>query len=122
MRLPRMTTRRWSLCIVACASVCAGIRVAIWHQRWSPLRTRADLHASSEAYARGQHDHFVALLRRFETDPGTEPLTEEELENCRGAVRGWAMIAEWHALLKNKYEHAATNPWEPIGPDPPRTW
>jgi hypothetical protein len=122
MRLPRMTTRRWWLCIVACALVCAGIRVMFWHQRWSPLRRLANAHAGGETYARGQHDHFAALLHRYERDPRTEPMTEEELENCRRAVRGWAMIADWHGQLRRKYEDAAGHPWEPIGPDPPRPW
>ena len=122
MSWPRMTTRGWLLCIVAGAIICAGIRAALWHQRWSPLRTRAGLHASSEAYARGQHDHFAALFRRFESNPRAEPLTVEELENCRRAVREWAIRAEWYGLLRREDERAAAHPWEPVGPDPPRQW
>jgi hypothetical protein len=117
-----MSIRHWLFWIAMIAIICAAARLASWYRKWSPLRTRAALHASSEQYARGQHDHFVALLKRHESNPMSEPLSAEELERCREAVRRWAMAAEWRAMMRRKYEQAAQNPWEPIAPDPPPPW
>jgi hypothetical protein len=38
----------------------------------------------------------------------------------RQEAAAYAAEAEWYSQLKQRYERAASHPWEPLAPDPPR--
>lgn len=88
-------------------------------QQETSARTRralrhAECKLAFELSVRGEH--FQAIFCgpdgcRYFTVP--EAKTDQERDRMRA-------LAEYHALMENKYERAAHYPWLPIEPDPPR--
>jgi hypothetical protein len=139
MRLPRMTTRRWIMVVVAVALVMAvivgGLRL---RQRREALAIRAIGHAMRKAECEHlKHNSKQMLIltdlrnnilsqeRSLGSDDPPRPdkgLTHRakaaKLDWHEEAVRMDRAIA-YHAAMQRKYEDAAQRPWLPVEPDPP---
>ena len=101
MRLPRMTTRRWMVAVVATArNPAVALEVTRELRLASHYRLKAKVHASQESIVRTP----VEI-----TSPGGFTIP----------VMGSRELGDYHEEMRRKYEIAATRPWKPVEPDPP---
>jgi hypothetical protein len=115
MRLPRMTTMRWMVAVVL-TTVLFGVTM----RSQSFQRRAARHHGDRMAWLLIVHD---AEKRRRETHgdsgdvaSGAKPSeADEEREN----VARLRERAAYHAVMAEKYRHAARYPWLSVDPDPP---
>jgi hypothetical protein len=106
MRRPRMTTRRWMI-----ATAFAAILIGV-----SPLRQR------SVRYRQEAMRHALLAIESTENAEISRAAGLEHPEITRLMERHaaqWERIAVWHADLAEKYNRAASRPWETLPPDPP---
>ena len=134
MRLPRMTTRRWSIAILIVGLLMGGIVSGVRLQRRrSRLMSRARSHEGSagwyrllEGYQRRIAREFpghIAAIERYQRDGS---LVESHVEGMKVRLdrahkdldRLPGKIA-YHAAMAAKYQHAVRYPWLPVEPDPP---
>ena len=104
MRLPRMTTRRWMLAILALSIPISATRT------WINLKDRSERaqyhrRAITAGLGGGCNDCFRSLPR----DPVFLVIFYWKSEPKK----------LWHARMARKYELAALRPWLPVGPDTP---
>src|SRR5918998_6189285 len=111
MRLPRfrLTLRRLMVAVAAVAiSIASGIEAnRLWRLR-DDYRARVAYHTRRENEER-QNLSVIEYVRNegIEEHPRTPVI--EEVARLR---------VEYHADLKQKYQRAATRPWESVQPDP----
>jgi hypothetical protein len=111
MRLPRMTTRRWMIAVVAIGLIIgAGV---LLKQRRDYFLALVQSHQKEVASSTARGN---ALKSRFAGTPG---MTVEEITRLRGDYDRMVARADHHASLARKYEEAARHPWLPVEPDPP---
>src|SRR5262245_40837535 len=104
MRLPRMTTRRWTVVVATVGIFLGGF---ILKRRSDDFRARASEFAGIENGYAGTAIYFEGLAKRLRS---TE--FASDAERLRGE-------AEWYAKLKREFLRAANRPWELGPPDPP---
>jgi hypothetical protein len=124
----RLTVRRL-MAAVALAAVVMG--VAREARRLSILSREYRRKALLSAREERQWRQGLAKRREYEAEawrlaaalrPRDRELAEwwarEASERAEGVAVVRATLAH-HAVLRRKYEHAASRPWEPVAPDPP---
>jgi hypothetical protein len=102
-----MTTRRW---MIAAAVVAVLIQSGQTGARWHQYRKRAEYHTSEFTKLR----MMLAPALEYRREAGHFP-------GCGLSQIFWERAgeqAEWHGLLKSKYERAAVRPWLIAEPDP----
>jgi hypothetical protein len=105
MRLPRMTTRRMMIAVIAVALAMAWVRIELGRRRSRYLELAA-YHAKEGSLihqSRGR-GALPSFWFRFE---GTTVFNITPSE------------VAYRARMKHKYEYAAAHPWLPVAPDPP---
>jgi hypothetical protein len=124
MRLPRVQfTMRGILIAVACIGLVMGGLRLIWLR--SVYRKVALAHAAYEKLARTLQtlvENEDQDERKLEIAFGIKVQSESEAVKAKRAADAGVnqKTAEYHAAMKHKYEQAASSPWIPITPDPPR--
>lgn len=141
MLLPRMTTRRWMVLVLA-------IALSIEFGRWGWSRSKvyalkASQHADRERKARLGMMQFTPLSRartqrlvsgRVATTlasrprskdllavwdgPPIEELSPTALQVARREAAEWNQLVIYHSWLRRKYEWATWFPWLPVWGDP----
>jgi hypothetical protein len=121
-----MTTRRWMIAVavagVIAGTLVGGARMEARRQRFSAL---AKAHSSDELVARSleklayeQIDTLAAMRKAEEAngnppDPWNDVIAQARLQATHSRA-----FADYHAILRRKYEAAARRPWLPVPPDP----
>jgi hypothetical protein len=130
MRPPRMTTRRWMIAVAVVALVLAG---GIATRRWGYLRTARYYLALADACAL-QQQNFLRMAdesARAAAEARDQAKVIERQGNKREAAASTSMAdgldqqATWLRAMaarevaeRKRLLHAATRPWEALGPDP----
>ena len=143
MRLPRMTTRRWMVLVLAIALliVCGrwgwrmsrvyGLKAA-YHtdQEWNAQLTLRIIQSapSSTQIQRRASGRIISALASLPGSkdlldvwrgPPIEELSPTALQLARREAAKWQELATYHSRMRRKYEWAAWFPWLPVWPDPP---
>jgi hypothetical protein len=136
MRLPRI--RIWFLmAIVAIVAILVAVRIMSERSRF--FRSQAAVFAARAS----KFDKYIELLNRIHSsrlgrgsvvldlaalsaelplDPSTPPEVVREHYRLRKSRKQLAAVTrqrDYYAQLKQKYEWAATHPWQSVPPDPP---
>jgi hypothetical protein len=104
MRLPRMTTRRWMLAVLALSMPMCAARTWL---NWKYRTERAEFHR--QAITAGLGVDCKWCLCTMPNDPLFLAIFYGHSEPKR----------VWHARMAKKYELAASKPWLPVEPDTP---
>jgi hypothetical protein len=124
MRLPRVrfTIRRIMIVVASVALLMGGVRL-LWLR--SVYQKAALAHAAYENLARtlqrmveneGKDERELEIAFGMKVEPESEAVKAKRAADARVNQK----TAEYHAAMKHKYEQAASSPWIPITPDPPR--
>jgi hypothetical protein len=113
----RLTFRVRTLMIAV--ALLAGV---CWtHRLWARSRYymgRANYHIARQAQCRKE-----AISNRQDAQKARDWSRRNGGSDCSNWAH-WAVeadeLADWHGLLYAKYRHAATHPWQSVGPDPKR--
>jgi hypothetical protein len=109
MKPPRFSLR-WLMVAVAVAALLLG-GVVLWRKRILHLE-RANVEAASEMQSR-------ALIKVYGS-----AVTTSAAPSVAEGYRHWVEVfreeADYHGMLRRKYERAARYPWLSVAPDPPR--
>jgi hypothetical protein len=109
MKPPRFSLR-WLMVAVAVAAMLIG-GVVLWRKRSLHLE-RATVEAASEMQSR-------ALIKVYES-----AITTSAAPSVADGYRHWVEVhreeADYHGMLRSKYERAARHPWLSVAPDPPK--
>jgi hypothetical protein len=111
----RFTVRQMTTVI---AVIAIGLASGIWLSRMGRLagsyQQRAHQHAEEELKARRAVDDALAHIRRIAKYPEKDPKFRH-LE----CLRAKNPIADYRAMMRDKYELASRRPWQPVTPDLP---
>jgi hypothetical protein len=123
MRLPRMTTRRWMIAVVAVGSLTWA---TLLQRRRAHYLSRAAQHANVERAWRAALARLTVprrVVRNTQDGPETRVLPPLIADSVfAGMERRARQSAEYHARLRVKYQRAGARPWGAVPPDPPPPW
>jgi hypothetical protein len=111
----RIATRTLLASLALAIAATAAIRAL--GQRAGRLRQRGQFHARRAAMFRKSIITKECAARDCEAYGGERML--QVAHDYRLTVRLCMKLADYHARLVPKYEHAASQPWLPLEPDPP---
>jgi hypothetical protein len=127
MRLPRMTTRRWMIAAAVVAVAFWGLHVRRQREAERRLVQKYEHKAqfNEEMVQMLMTGHVQELERsitcKLAPGPGEhDPFPSLSIESSRNFILGFKRQAAYFRQLAKKYEYAASHPWEPVTPDPPR--
>jgi hypothetical protein len=111
MQLPRMTTRRWMILVVAIGLLIGG---------GVQLKRRRDYFLSLAQSHQNEVDSSTARANALKWRFGdTSGMTDQEIISLSRSYDRMMDRADHHASLARKYERAARYPWLPVEPDQP---
>lgn len=113
MGLPRMTTRRWMIVIVALAAL---FWVAVEVPRLSTLRSLYLGVAEKYGYWETRFNGLIAIRQDLDYYAVWQPRGPEPSPARLARMKA---MAAYYGMMRKKYERAARYPWLPIEPDPP---
>ena len=123
MRLPRMTTRRWMVAVLAAGLLVGGAVGGVrLKRRRDEFLARAEKHTIMEY----RHKKLANLDRSramnmgaVESEPDLiTPQAPLKADLLRSAADHARLGAHYESLTR-KYQHAARYPWLSVEPDPP---
>ncbi|MHB1557326.1 MAG: hypothetical protein ACYC61_07590 [Isosphaeraceae bacterium] len=139
VRWPRATTRRLMV-LVALAAL--ALAAEMTRRRGEAYLERSVKHLIAEGYDRGGAKsreegaaYYVQQAMKLEAARAKgSPIDRSGPPNAQWTAEEWRKNAAWmleeakyerelesyHGMLRKKYEYAASYPWLPVAPDPPR--
>jgi hypothetical protein len=126
MRLPRVrfTVRRMIVVVAVIAAVLGGgIEVERLRRPYLYRQEAAKFAGNGRYWYERFLDYQQAIMGSKKLTHTGDSSTEEMAEAEMGeAARRYREIIWWSSKMKEKYERAASRPWESVPPGPPRPW
>ncbi len=115
MKLPRPRFNVRGLMVLV-AILALGYSFFQWFQLYQRCRMSAVFHDEKQKYLTLE----LKNLKRFPPSVFVSPYRRQEFERGeRDRAESLRKKIEYHGRMKQKYEEAASRPWDSVAPDPP---